>query len=195
MAHSDQETEIKVAIADVRAVRRLLRQAGFVVHTPRLFEQNTVYDTPKLTLRRQARLLRLRIAGKSATLTFKNRPTPSRHKSREELELKLAMSDAGKLARIVEGIGFRPSFRYEKYRTEYERPSQRGTVTLDETPIGLYLELEGTSPWIDRTARRLGFDESAYITKSYGALYLEWCRRHHLKPADMVFRSTSEART
>jgi hypothetical protein len=34
---------------------------------------------------------------------------------------------------------------------------------LDETPAGVFLELEGPSRWIDRTARRLGFAESDYL--------------------------------
>ena len=60
-------------------------------------------------------------------------------------------------------------FRYEKYRTEFRQPRRAGVAMLDETPVGVYLELEGTPHWIDRTARRLGFQESDYITASYGA--------------------------
>ncbi len=60
-------------------------------------------------------------------------------------------------------------------------------ATLDETPIGIYLELEGTPAWIDRTARRIGFREEDYITESYGRLYLDWCRKNRVKPGDMVF--------
>jgi adenylate cyclase class 2 len=58
---------------------------------------------------------------------------------------------------------------------------------LDETPVGVYLELEGSPRWIDRSARQLGFSEPDYIVRSYGRLYLEWCERKKIKPADMVF--------
>ena len=58
---------------------------------------------------------------------------------------------------------------------------------LDETPVGVFLELEGTAHWIDRTAHRLGFGASHYITRSYGGLYLEWCKRQRVKPSNMVF--------
>ena len=51
------------------------------------------------------------------SVTYKGRPTITRHKSREELELTL--SDAETMALIFERLGFRPVFRYEKYRTEY----------------------------------------------------------------------------
>jgi len=91
------------------------------------------------------------------------------------------------MSAILERLRYRPVFRYEKYRTEFREPRRAGTIVLDETPIGVYLELEGTPAWIDRTARRLGFAHEDYITASYGRLYVEWCRQHRCKPADMVF--------
>ena len=51
MSHGTQETEIKLAVKDARSARRLLRTAGFVVSRPRVFEANTVFDTPELSLR------------------------------------------------------------------------------------------------------------------------------------------------
>jgi len=91
---------------------------------------------------------------------------------------------------ILARLGFNPVFRYEKYRTEYEREPQQGIVTIDETPIGLFAELEGSPAWIDRTAKALGFSEPEYITKSYGRLYLEYCRDNGIEPAQMVFGPT-----
>jgi adenylate cyclase class 2 len=108
-----------------------------------------------------------------------------RHKSREELELEI--SDAGAMAAVLARLGFEAAFRYQKYRTEFRQPRHSGVAMLDETPIGVFLELEGTAPWIDRTARKLGFEESHYITASYGRLYLEWCKRRRVKPSNMVF--------
>jgi adenylate cyclase class 2 len=58
---------------------------------------------------------------------------------------------------------------------------------IDETPVGVYIELEGTPSWIDRTARQLGFEEKDYVTASYGRLYLDWCARHGTQPCNMVF--------
>jgi hypothetical protein len=46
-------------------------------------------------------------------------------------------------------------------------------LTLDETPIGVFVELEGERREIDRAARMLGFARSDYINKSYGELLLE----------------------
>jgi len=51
MSHGARETEIKLAMTDVKAARALLRSAGFLVSRPRVFESNTVFDTRKLALR------------------------------------------------------------------------------------------------------------------------------------------------
>jgi adenylate cyclase class 2 len=64
-----------------------------------------------------------------------------------------------------------------------------GTVTLDETPIGDFLELEGPSDWIDRTARDLGFSTSDYITSSYITLYMEFCKNRQVQPSFMTFQN------
>jgi adenylate cyclase class 2 len=185
MSQSTQETEIKLAVKDARSARRLLRQDGFVVSRPRVFEANTVFDTPELSLRASSRLLRIRQAGRAATMTYKGVPETGKYKSREELEL--AISNAAAMMSIVERLGYHRVFRYEKYRTEFRQPRRAGIAMLDETPVGVYLELEGTPHWIDRTARRLGFTETDYITASYGRVYLEWCAANGCKPGDMTF--------
>jgi adenylate cyclase class 2 len=131
----------------------------------------------------------VREAGGVFTLTYKGPPAVGRHKSREELELEL--SAAAPMAAILDRLGFRPMFRYEKYRAEYRKPASAGVATVDETPVGVYLELEGSPRWIDRTARALGFSERDYITASYGRLYLEWCERHGVTPGDMLLRGAS----
>jgi adenylate cyclase class 2 len=186
MAHGAREIEIKLAVADPRTARRLLRAAGFRVSRRRVFETNAVYDTPDLALRQAAALLRVRQAGGVATITYKGPPIVSRHKSREELELEI--SDARAMSAILGRLGLQPVFRYDKYRTEYQQPGGSGVATLDQTPIGVYLELEGGPRWIDRAARQLGFAQKDYITASYARLYFEWCERRGARPSDMVFQ-------
>jgi adenylate cyclase class 2 len=184
--HPSREIEIKLPLPDVAAGARLLRAAGFRISKRRVFEANTLFDTARQTLRRSGRLLRVREAGRRAILTYKGPARPGKHKNREELELEVA--DPRKLAELLARLGFRAAFRYEKYRTEYGRPRESGVATLDETPIGAYLELEGAPAWIDRGARRLGFSESSYITASYYALYAEYCKRRGIRPTHMTFR-------
>jgi adenylate cyclase, class 2 len=185
MAHSSTEIEIKLSVLSVRMARLLLHSAGFAVSRRRVFESNVVFDTPKRTLRRGSTLLRLRQAGDLVTVTYKGRPMVARHKTREELEL--VVTNAQTMGAIFERLGYRPVFRYDKYRTEYRQKRGAGLGTLDETPVGIYVELEGTAAWIDRTARRMGFGERDYITASYARLYLQWCEQNGVKPSNMVF--------
>jgi adenylate cyclase class 2 len=185
MAHGPTETEIKLAVPDVRSARKLLRTAGFAVSRRRVFESNVIFDTPGFALRRASTLLRVRLAGGLITVTYKGRPAVAKYKSREELEL--AVTDAATMGAIFERLGYRPVFRYEKHRTEYRLERGAGVATLDETPVGTYLELEGAPAWIDRMARRMGFAEQDYITASYARLYLDWCRKMHVTPSNMVF--------
>jgi adenylate cyclase class 2 len=185
MTHSPTETEIKLALADVRSARKLLRVAGFAVSRRRVFESNVIFDTPDLALRRSQTLLRLRQAGKLITVTYKGKPAVGKHKSREELEL--SVTNASTMDAILERLGYRPVFRYEKYRTEYRLARGAGVATLDETPIGVYVELEGAPAWIDRMAARMGVGEKDYITASYARLYFDWCEKTGTTPGNMVF--------
>ena len=187
MSKGTQETEIKLALKDARSGRKMLRDTGFVVSCKRVFEANTILDTADLALRSTSRLLRLREAGPVATVTYKGVPQVGRHKSREELEV--CVTDAAAMLAIAERLGYTRKFRYEKYRTEYRQPGRAGVAMLDETPVGIFLELEGTPAWIDRIASRLGFEERDYITSSYGRVYLEWCAAKGRIPADMTFES------
>jgi adenylate cyclase, class 2 len=180
------ETEIKLAVADAPSAKKLLYRVGFRVYKRRIFEDNTMFDTADLKLRESGMAFRVRDAGGKATVTFKGKPVPGKHKSREELEVKV--SDAATMRTIAGRLGFEQVFRYQKYRTEYKLAKGSGVATLDETPIGVYVELEGQPAWIDRLARRLGFTEQDYITRSYAGLYLEWREGHPKAPQDMLFR-------
>jgi adenylate cyclase, class 2 len=181
-----REVEIKLRLSSAAEGRRKLRAAGFRLSKRRVFEANTLYDTFRKSLGRSGRLLRVREAGKLGLLTYKGQTLPGKHKDREELETEV--TDPHRLGEILARLDYVPTFRYEKYRTEYQRRGESGHATLDETPIGVYLELEGAPAWIDRSARRLGFDEAGYITASYGALYADYCRQHGRRIAHMIFR-------
>lgn len=180
------EVEIKLwAPSGLAQMRKRIRGLEFKLTKRRVFEQNTLFDTADLKLRGNDTMIRVRRAGKVGVLTFKGPSQPGPHKSREEIETKLDDTEAMEL--ILARLGHHPVFRYEKFREEYERPGRHGAITLDETPIGNFLELEGTPKWIDRTAQQLGFSPADYITPSYGNLYLAYCREHGITPSDMTF--------
>ena len=181
-----REVEVKLKMQDPERAAALLVEHGFRVIHPRAFESNALFDTPERALRAERRLLRVREFGGVATFTYKGTPETGRHKSREELETDVA--DAGMLRLMLDRLGYLPFFRYEKYRTIYQHPGETaGLAVLDETPIGCWVELEGAPEWIDSNAARLGFSQEQYITESYGALWLSYCREHGIDSNDMVF--------
>jgi adenylate cyclase class 2 len=186
MASAGIETEIKLSLTSREDGLARIERNGFQVKVPRLLESNILYDTADLSLRTSGTLLRIREAGERWVLTFKGPPDgEAKYKTRPEIELEV--SDGLPLASIFKSLGYLPVFQYQKYRTEYYRVGEPGILTLDETPIGSFLELEGPTEWIDRTSHLLGFSESSYITESYGRLYLEYCLRKSIPPANMVF--------
>jgi adenylate cyclase class 2 len=186
---SANEVEIKFRVADPEALTEKLRLAGFRLKTPRTHELNTLYDRPGQPLRRSGQLLRLRKYGSEWLLTHKNKGSSARHKTRVETQTKVA--DGETMQAILEALGYKPSFRYEKFRAEWSDGT--GDVVIDETPIGNYGEIEGPPEWIDRTARTLGVAEKEYITLNYVALFLEWKKRSRSKAKEMTFREVGQA--
>jgi adenylate cyclase class 2 len=217
---SNQEIEIKLRIANVSALRCRLKQLGARGVLPRTHESNALYDTPKKHLARRGQLIRIRIEKPSpakrrqhrpqpaqAVLTFKGPPQASsrvrpaldtsrnknRYKVREEVEI--AISDPEQMHRILTALGLRPMFRYEKFRTTYALRGLRNLkIEFDETPIGTFLELEGSPSAIDRAAKLLGYARSNYITQTYGTLYIADSRRHGSRPTHMLFPPTKKMR-
>jgi len=195
---SNTEIEIKLRIGDRRGFLRQLTRLKAKLTRARMHEMNTLYDTGDGQLARQGQMLRLRVerpAGRArsagrGTKSAKDRPSstgvltfkgpesgaetnnPEPYKVREEHEL--CISNPEEMSKIFEALGLRPCFRYEKFRTTFSLPGMaRLKLTLDETPIGLFVELEGERGEIDRAAGMMGFARSDYINKSYGALFLE----------------------
>lgn len=181
------EIEVKFRVSDPAELTCRLQSAGFHEETPRTFERNTLYDTPDRRLRAQTAILRLRKYGDRWIVTSKCLPRhndPSaRHKHRDETETEVKDGEA--IGHIFAQLGFQPVFIYEKWRTEFA--DSTGHCVLDETPIGVYAELEGPPEWIDATGRRLGIDPRELITLSYGRLFEEWRQQTGSQAQNLTF--------
>jgi adenylate cyclase class 2 len=168
------EIELKFSVADVRALRSSADALGFTLVTERTFESNVLYDSPDRQLRSRRQILRLRHYGARCTVTHKRQAgsdaSDLRYKTRIETES--VVEDCDALAEIFIQLGYGPVFRYEKFRTEWEM--EEGHLVLDETPIGVWAELEGQPAWIDRMLEQLGVAPELRSTESYGKLFLRW---------------------
>jgi len=188
-----REIEIKFRVADLRALTRQLRAAGFQLLTRRTHEVNTLYDLPGAVLRKRNELLRIRKYGSVWTLTHKCGTMRGRHSSRVELET--TVSDGKKMDAILRALGYAASFRYEKFRAEWldkkwtDKKTPSGHVVVDETPIGNFCEIEGPPRWIDTTAKKLGVSMADYITKNYASLFAEWKQKTNSPVQEMTFKA------
>jgi adenylate cyclase class 2 len=188
-----KETEIKLHVASVAAMRRRLRGLGFERTTPRLFERNLLFDRMDQSLRKLGRVLRVRSKGRQWWLTWKAPVVPAgRHKVREELEVEIRPGE--RMLEILSRLGFFPVFEYQKYRTEYRPSGRKGLALLDETPVGDFLELEGAPKWIDEVAAQLGFTTQDYVLESYVALYFAHCEKRGQQAGNMVFEAVKKKR-
>jgi adenylate cyclase, class 2 len=205
------ETEIKFRVDSLAALAEQLDSAGFRLETPRSFESNVLYDTPDRQMRTRTEILRIRSYAGRWTLTLKRLPRSgpapdsgtrgpqeadfaswgggARHKHRVETETGIA--DGAALAEVFLALGLVAAFRYEKWRTEWT--DGEGHCVIDETPIGNYAELEGSSAWIDRTAARLGVDPGQYVTLSYGRLFEAWREEHSSSANDLTFAAIDQS--
>ncbi len=184
------ETEVKIRlVTDASQFADHLQSLGYTVSAPKIFESNTLYDTADGSLRSQGLLLRLRKVGERGIITWKGKSITGPYKSRPEIETTVGSVET--LAHILNQLGLQADFRYEKYRTEFQKTGSAGVITVDQTPIGWFIELEGPGPWIDSTAAQLGFSSADYILESYGKLYLSDCISRGVEPSHMVFPSNT----
>lgn len=184
MTSNGTETEVKLRWdGDARSALAHIQARGYRASGPRLLEADQLFDQPGGELRRGGQAFRLRISGAKATVTYKGPAQAGPYKSREEIEFDV--SDPQALELVLSRIGYQRVFRYEKFRTKFA--VGEGEVTLDETPIGVFMELEGPGYWIDAAAEGLGFFREKFLTASYAALYAEYRTTHADAPADMLF--------
>jgi adenylate cyclase, class 2 len=181
------EVEIKLRVADPATVPALLRQVGATELHPRELEDNQLYDFPDFSLKMNQSMIRVRILKREATLTYKEAPrVEGGAKVRDEMEVVISSGET--MAAILTRLGMRPLFRYQKYRAVHQYSGL--IITVDETPIGVFLELEGPKPLIDEVATRLGYKATDYISKSYLALYQEHLKVRGLPLKDMLFETS-----
>lgn len=182
------EIEVKLACDDLDR----LRNAGYELklEKPRHFEDNWLLDFPDESLFKQGAALRVRSVNGRGTVTYKGivkETHESRLKVREEIETNV--TDPQRMIELFERLGFRRSFRYQKYRTGYSVTHQNATfkVVLDETPMGRFIEIEGDEADVLKALDAAGFSTDDIIKQSYPELQEARCRARGVPLEDLVF--------
>ncbi|HYT75537.1 MAG TPA: class IV adenylate cyclase [Vicinamibacterales bacterium] len=177
------EREIKLSFGSVEDARAAVLATGATPMLGRRLQEDALLDTEDEALRRRRCVLRIRVENGKSRITFKGPVQPSVMKVRDELETLLG--DGGLLLRIFEELGFHVWFRYEKYREEF--CYEDVIVAIDETPVGAFVEIEGSEHGIMSTAEALGRGPADYVLDSYRGLFLKHREAFGLTGTDMVF--------
>ena len=160
------EREIKLRFGSVEEARNAVLATGATPLLGRRLQEDSLLDTEDESLRRRRCVLRVRVENGKSRITFKGPVQPSVMKLREEL-------------------GLHVWFRYEKYREEFSHEDV--TVTVDETPVGVFVEIEGSDTGITTMADCLGRTTDDYVLDSYRGLFLKHRDAFGLTGTDMVF--------
>lgn len=176
------EREVKLRFDTPEQARAAITAARALPLRPRRLQHDILFDTADGQLRQQGCVLRLRHENDQGVITFKGPVVPSTMKVRPEHETAVASPVA--MRQVLEGLGFRAWFTYEKYREEYSMPGV--VIAIDETPIGTFVEVEGTEADILTTTHLLGRTPDAFVLGSYRSLFVE--QREGID-GDMVFAS------
>jgi adenylate cyclase, class 2 len=184
--HAPREIETKFRVTDRAGLEARLRTFGA---TPGAMEAefNVLFDDAAQGLKAKGCALRVRTVNGRGLLTFKGpAEVVGGVKSRVEWESAVASPEA--VAGVLAALGYRPWFRYEKRRTtwRFEDPA-RPVVVVDETPLGLFAEIEGTDAAVRALAAALGAAEGDLIGESYVALWFAARAEDPSRPYDMVF--------
>lgn len=177
------EREIKLRFDSVERARAAIEATGATPLLGRRLQEDALLDDEDETLRRRGCALRIRSENGKSRITFKGPIQASDMKVRDELET--VVGDGALLLRIFEELGYHVWFRYEKYREEYAQAEV--IVAIDETPVGVFVEIEGSESGITTMAAALGCGPDDYLVDSYRSLFLQLRAARGLAGTDMIF--------
>ena len=172
------EYEVKLS-GEPELLRKQLGQLGAEPCSPRLLEDDLVLDTADRALVAAAQVLRLRRRGQEYLLTLKG-PVSDEVSVKAREEWQSPVEDGVAMLAVFERLGYEVAIRYQKYRTLY----MIGDViaSLDETPLGCFVELEGAPAEIERLAGEMGYEPGSFEVRSYLEIHRDQGNR-----GDMLF--------
>jgi adenylate cyclase, class 2 len=183
MSTSNLEREIKLRYPSAAEARKAILDIGATPLRGRRLQEDCLLDTADERIRQDHSVLRIRVEQGRSLLTYKGPVQPSRWKLREERET--MVSDGETMLYVLERLGFAVWFRYQKHREEFG--ARDAVIALDETPIGTFVEIEGSETAITELAAALGRTEADYLLDSYRGLYVQHCMEHGVAVGNMVF--------
>ena len=180
------EREIKLRFSDPLVAQSAILATGATPLRQRRLQEDSLFDTEDKQLHSRQCTLRIRGDNGENLLTLKGPARQAQMKLREEYET--AVEDKQALLKIFEGLGLSVCFRYQKYREEFSFKDV--TIALDETPVGTYVEIEGTEKGILEMTRLLGRSSEDFIVDSYRSLFMKHRNDYGISRNDMIFENS-----
>jgi adenylate cyclase class 2 len=180
------EIEAKFAVPRLDPIRHRLLQLSARQARPRLQETNLRFDLPDGRLEKAGQVLRLR-KNHDTRLTFKAPGPDSEHR----LEVEVGVDKANAMQNLLEALGYRVVFVYEKYRETFALPEAE--VMLDELPFGVFVEIEGADLGrVRQAAENLDLLWEERLPLGYLGLFERLRQRHAWPFRDATFANFSD---
>ena len=158
-----KEIEVKILEVNKPEIERKLLQLGAKKTFSGKIEA-TLFDHPKLKLRENDKILRVRTVGNKVELCFKGKKEGEQFKIREEIEVET--SDFADTLQIFKSLGFVETFTINKERISYRLGNTK--IEFDTIKgIPTFLEIEGiTEQDVADCVKKLGYsmDETTTIS-------------------------------
>ncbi|MBM4018028.1 MAG: class IV adenylate cyclase [Planctomycetes bacterium] len=186
-----EEIEAKVKVDDPEGLRRRMAARGAGAGRT-VLELNRLFDDASGSLRREGAAVRVREERRPedgalvrTLITYKGPRRPGALKRRPEFQTTVGV--AAEIVAILEALGLRETFRFEKRRTAWQ--AGECEVVLDELPyLGWFAEVEGpTEDAVRATLADLGMADRPVIRQTYMRLLADCLARRGADPARAMF--------
>lgn len=172
------EEEIKLPVEDISKTLEKIRNVA--KHATTYYIRDVIYGGGK-----DEKKLRLRIEDDFA---FKTINATRKYKVAIQDDVKKEIEETvyngeryeDALTSIQAHGDFKEENSYEKMRVKF-LTSEGVEITLDVYPFGNWLEIEGPTEAIHKTAKDLGYSRKDYLNDSADDIYLRWIKENNLK--------------
>ncbi len=178
-----KETEFKFPVQSFTRIKKLLKKLK-AKRLGKEFEYNELFDFSDKRLRKKKQVIRLRKAGKNF-LTFKGK-TIHHNTLRVREERELEIEDFYIMKFVLEKLGLKKWFAYEKYRETFYLNGAE--IVLDELPFGKFIEIEGSKSMVLKIAKSLEMDLKTALKNNYLELWQQICLKEKKKFSDLLFK-------
>ena len=186
------ETEIKLILTNVNIVDLIEKiERTFSIKKSKLFHQIT-HQFFENDFTKQEAFPRIRNEENGTnTLTVKAKIKDDNQNYFKRVELETSISDVENVVNMMPYFGFKNKISWEKKRINFYSNNDindiKFCISLDETPMGYFLEIESTEVEIEKIIKTLDLDGNHRTSKPYLGLWDEYKKANNIDDIDMMF--------